>query len=464
MRLMAGRQWAAGVLLTLIGAAPVWSQAVDQAQLSGRLVNPTLTGEFGQTFTPGMNGKLVAVRLFIGKESAEGSDITVRIRDMNALGGITDIVLASAAVPKEDIEDEPNWIEVALTPTDPTWEQTAGKKLALTIAPGAGGQNGYGIEVGDPSPYAGGDHFTSFIFGSPIVPSDYDMAFQTLVVAGEYVYYFRQGVDLGQGVYFEANDVTIGNTTIYPGDDYLRVETPSIGLEKYNSLIRFRGIERQLGNLRVIRAYLTLTFYNYGLQNSNEAIIKTQALLKPFLDDRTKCTWTQYNTGLPWETPGAQGATDRDGNYTTTNLGPHSMFDPYTSGEKFSFEIPAGVVQQWVSSPATNHGVLLSMQTTQLTWAQFYSCDYTSNLTYRPLLTVLAAAGCEKIPADINDDCYVNEYDLYLMSEQWLLCDGGSADIVDGGDGCVNLLDYALLSAQWLKCSVPGEASCLWPN
>ncbi|MCP4709926.1 MAG: DNRLRE domain-containing protein [Planctomycetes bacterium] len=469
MRLIAGKRLTAGLLLTLLCLSPVWGQAVDQAQLSGRLASPTLTGEFGQTFTPGMAGKLVAVRLFIGKhEVYDASNIIVRIREVNALGGVTDVVLASAAVPKEDIEDEPNWIEVSLNPTNPLWEQQTGVKLALTVeqeSPGGlDGQNRYGTERGVPSPYLGGDFFESFMFGNPIVPSDIDMAFQTLVVAGEYVYYFRQGVDNGQGVYFEANDVTIGNQVTYYGDNYLRAEAYSPGAEKYNSLIQFNGIEKQLGSMRVIRAYLTLTFYNYGLQNSVEAIIKTQALLKPFSDDRTRCNWTQYDTGLLWEASGAQGETDRDSNYTTTYMGPHSMFDYYRDGMNVVCEIPAGVVQQWINAPATNHGLLLSMQTTQYTWAQFYSCDYTTNLTYRPLLTVFAAEGCDKISADINDDCYVDKYDLYLMSNQWLECNGGSADIVDDGDGCVNLVDYALLAAQWLKCSAPGEPLCTWPN
>ena len=191
MRLSAGKRLIAGLLLTLLCAGPVWGQAVDQSQLSGRLVNPTLTGEFGQTFTPGMDGKLVAVRLFIGKESYGGSDITVRIRDMNALGGIVDTVLASATVSKEDIEDDPNWIEVSLNPTNPLWEQTAGHPLALTIEQespgGTSGQNGYGIEIGIPSPYAAGTHFESFLYGKTILHTDYYIAFQTLVVGCEYL-------------------------------------------------------------------------------------------------------------------------------------------------------------------------------------------------------------------------------------------------------------------------------------
>jgi len=468
MRLMAGKRLIVGVLLTLLFVGPVWGQAVDQAQLSGQIIiDPPTNAEFGQTFTAGLDGKLVAVRLFIGKADADGSDITVLIRDTNSVGGILDTVLASGMVAKEDIADEPNWIEVALTPTVPTWEQTVGKTLALTIEQGATGENEYGIEIGlYPTPYPYGTYFPSFMFGNAPVPTDYDMAFQTLVVAEAYVYYFQQGVDYGQGVYAEANDVTIGNSAFLPADDYLRVE--AIGLaEKYNTLLRFRGIEKNLTNLRVVSAFLTLTFHNYGLQNSNPAIINVHSLFKPFSDDDTKCNWTNYDTGLSWEAPGAQGLTDRSSIYTTTDLGPHSMFLPYETGWTYVFEIPVSEVRRWVNSPESNHGVLLAMKTSQATPAEFFSCEYVGvlgDLSRRPLLTIIAADGCDKIPADINDDCYVNEYDLNLMREQWLLCDGGSADIVDAGDGCVNFLDYALLAAQWLKCSDPGNATCLWPN
>jgi len=469
MRLIAGKRLIAGLWLTLLCAGPVWGQAVDQSQLSGRLVNPTLTGEFGQTFTPGMDGKLVAVRLFIGKESYGGSDITVRIRDMNALGGVVDTVLASATVSKEDLEDDPNWIEVALNPTNPTWEQTAGDPLALTIEQespgGTSGQNGYGTEIGIPSPYLGGNFFESFIFGSGILPSDVDMAFQTLVVAGEYVYYFQQGVDNGQGVYFEANDVTLTRTGLNePGDDYLRIETEYLtGRELFNSVIRFNGIETNLQDFRVVRAYITLTFYDIGsYQPWQNSIVNTYPMLKHFSDENAN--WTDYDTGLPWELDGAQGLTDRGDSYEVTDMGTRNATLKYHEGQKFEFELPPSLVRSWISDPASNQGVLMAMDPDYTVSVNFYSCDYAGDLSYRPLLMIIAAEGCEKIPADINDDCYVNSVDLYLMKQQWLLCDGGSADIVDGGDGCVNLLDFALLAAHWLKCSAPGDASCLWPN
>ena len=468
MRLNAVKQLVAGVCLTLVFWGPVWGQAVDQAQLSGEDFSLSgLTGEFGQTFTPGVDGKLVAVRLFVGKKNDGSSDFTVRIRQMNTLGAITDVILATATVSKDDVTNESNWMEISLNPADPLWQQTAGESLALTIEEtGGGGQNNYGYEWDDPSPYAGGTIFASFMPGNPIVPDDYnDLAFQTLVVADEFVYHFQQGVDNGQGVYFEANDVTITRPgSLIRPNQYLRIETNyPTGLETHNSLIRFNGIEDTIKDLRVVNAYLTLTYHDDGIaQPWVNAIIDTYSMLKHY--SHINADWTNYDTGLPWAQAGAQGLTDRGDTYTSTDMGPRNFSTIYHSGDKYEFVLPADLVQSWINDPDSNQGILMAMDDIQQVSAEFYSCNYTVDLSYRPLLTIIAVEGCDKIPADINDDCYVNEYDLYLMSAQWLECTGGSADIVDGGDGCVNLLDYALLSAQWLKCSAPGDASCTWPN
>ena len=69
---------------------------------------------------------------------------------------------------------------------------------------------------------------------------------------------------------------------------------------------------------------------------------------------------------------------------------------------------------------------------------------------------------CGSIPADLNNDCYVTQVDLWIMYEQWLDCEGGTADIYDDGDGCVNLLDFNVFAGQWLQCSVPRTSLCTW--
>ncbi|MCP4712860.1 MAG: DNRLRE domain-containing protein [Planctomycetes bacterium] len=291
------------------------------------------------------------------------------------------------------------------------------------------------------------------------------MAFQTVVVASEYIYRFQPGVNHGQGLYFEANDVTLTKPgSDIPSDDFLRIEThyPS-GEELYNSLIRFKGIEDVVGDLRVIDAYLTMTFYQEPYpQPWVNAIVDTYAMQKPF--SIFNADWYNYDTAAPWELPGAQDLSDRGDTYFSTDMGPRNQVTFYHDGDNFDFQLPLDLVRSWINDPESNHGVLMAMDPIQQVSVDFYSSNYAADLSYRPLLTIIAVEGCDKIPADIDDDCYVNERDLFLLSEQWLSCDGGTADIVDTGDGCVNLLDYALFASQWLMCSEPGVAACTWPN
>ena len=67
------------------------------------------------------------------------------------------------------------------------------------------------------------------------------------------------------------------------------------------------------------------------------------------------------------------------------------------------------------------------------------------------------------IDADISGsagipDCYVNIYDLALMSEQWLN-DSAQADIL-GVTDFVDILDYSLMAKRWLSCNDPSNIEC----
>ncbi|HPS54242.1 MAG TPA: S8 family serine peptidase [Sedimentisphaerales bacterium] len=57
---------------------------------------------------------------------------------------------------------------------------------------------------------------------------------------------------------------------------------------------------------------------------------------------------------------------------------------------------------------------------------------------------------------DINNDCYVNYEDLYIIASTWL----GSGDGDINTDTDTNFEDYAILANQWLLCSDPLGLDC----
>ncbi|HZN94189.1 MAG TPA: DNRLRE domain-containing protein, partial [Myxococcales bacterium] len=82
-------------------------------------------------------------------------------------------------------------------------------------------------------------------------------------------------------------------------------------------------------------------------------------LRKDFL--ASQATWNQARSGTSWEQPGAAGTTDRG----TAVLG---TFAPSTGTTPFTYTLSftaAGVaaVQGWVSTPASNHGMIISNPT-----------------------------------------------------------------------------------------------------
>ncbi|KPK76170.1 MAG: hypothetical protein AMJ79_07855 [Phycisphaerae bacterium SM23_30] len=286
---------------------------------------------------------------------------------------------------------------------------------------------------------------------------------------------FQEDVDHGQGVYKDCNDVTInkpGTVPIAELSPYIYINTDyATSREWYNTLIRFDHLANYLPeqglSLEVVEAYLTLTFYNDGsYQPAVEAEVNTHPVLKSW--NGTFTDWNNADENVAWEQPGAQGSSDRGEPHTSVGMGERDPFtDPYKGGEKFDFALPPEVVQSWLADPNDNKGIIMVIKPSTGPSVQFYSSDYEDDLSYRPMLTIIARElipPCEPIPADLNNDCYVNHIDLWMMSAQWLECTGGSADIYDDdGDGCVNMLDYAFFAGLWLVCSDPTNDRCTWP-
>ena len=89
----------------------------------------------------------------------------------------------------------------------------------------------------------------------------------------------------------------------------------------------------------------------------------------------------------------------------------------------------------------------------------FGSVAATAWLIFAELETNPFVVNCEFPPkpffkprADLNEDCWVDQYDLIALGQQWLQTGGNPlADIApDEGDGKVNLLDLAVVAELWL--------------
>ncbi|MBN1393176.1 MAG: hypothetical protein JW947_10290, partial [Sedimentisphaerales bacterium] len=73
-------------------------------------------------------------------------------------------------------------------------------------------------------------------------------------------------------------------------------------------------------------------------------------------------------------------------------------------------------------------------------------------------------AGGYGFASDLNDDCYVNYWDLEVIANYWLSsctepsnCEGADFEPTDG---IVDLLDYSDFAIQWLECNDPEDPSC----
>jgi len=277
-----------------------------------------------------------------------------------------------------------------------------------------------------------------------------------LVEAEEFT--FQQGVDHGLGEYTGSQDVTIydDDEVLPPASGTIRIgaDYPS-GIEIYNTLIRFEGLE-VLEGLVIQEAELELTFEDIPYQQYSEAVIDTFTAGKMWHDPNA--TWYEANGGLPWEEEGAQGDTDRLRLHSTTYMGPRDFDTKYEDGQKFTYELDPNELQAWIENPSSNTGILMAMHPGSKTWTVFYSSE-ASEASYRPKLQVTAVT-CLAIPGDINGDCYVNTLDLTQMIEEWLWEEHMTADLSE--DGIVNLEDAAILGRNWLECSEPGDSSCDW--
>ena len=173
-------------ILMLLGMSAGGSVLIDQSQTNSTFTaDLSSSGTSGQTFTAGMDGQLIGIRLKIAGyghiNGPYGSDFRVDLHQVSVSNVVNPQVLVSGTRQKTGILDlQLEWFEVMF---DSPYQQTKGQKLAFTIlglsGGGASGWNQYGMLSGNP--YTGGQWFGSYTT-SPLTAATTDFAFETILI------------------------------------------------------------------------------------------------------------------------------------------------------------------------------------------------------------------------------------------------------------------------------------------
>ncbi|HEY3285450.1 MAG TPA: Ig-like domain-containing protein, partial [Armatimonadota bacterium] len=184
----------------------------------------------------------------------------------------------------------------------------------------------------------------------------------------------------GVSSYSGTKDVAINN--LYGGagttsDSYRLLVTSGSGTNPYESraLLRFDGLNLPAGAV-VTSASLTLTFEHaiFGAQ------LQGYYLNTAWNASTSAVNWLNRDTGKAWSTPGASGA-DRVAGKSFTVSGFNS-----TTNQQKRITLDTSVVQNWVSNPTSNQGIVLANPVLDKTlW--LYSSEQ-SKASQRPLLTI----------------------------------------------------------------------------
>lgn len=157
-------------------------------------------------------------------------------------------------------------------------------------------------------------------------------------------------------------------TTNYGSSDTC---TADGGSDRRNCLLRWSSLPIPT-NVTVLGAALTLQ-----LTDGTASIITLFKMTRAW--DEGQATWQNASSGSPWGAPGARGSTDTASSVLGTLTGP--------AGSRTICLNAAGVaaVQDWVTNPSNNKGVLLGTGSTD--GVHIRSSEF-STVSQRPKLTV----------------------------------------------------------------------------
>jgi hypothetical protein len=131
----------------------------------------------------------------------------------------------------------------------------------------------------------------------------------------------------------------------------------------------------------VTEATLELYAYNRGLSGVGTAI-GVYEILEPWTE--AGATWNDAAPGEPWQLPGCEGTSDRSQDYAAV-----TTFRYTNQWQTWEDERLTQLVQRWVSSPSTNHGVILvPLPGSPRQWWTLHSSQSVRDREQRPRLFV----------------------------------------------------------------------------
>ncbi len=255
---------------------------------------------------------------------------------------------------------------------------------------------------------------------------------------------FQDGVAPDSG-YAGTIDTTISQNapaTNYGNDAscYVDGDDPSGSGDDLSTLFRWDVSAVPAGST-VEQASITLNVFN--LSNDTYELYQ---LLPDWVE--SEATWNLYVSGGSWQITGAQGPADRGSDIIGT-------FAPGSTGLRSIQLNSAGIamLQNWVDSPASNHGVILA-DNGAVDGADF-DCSETGSAANRPKLTVTYSGGTSSnIPPAFNSDPIVASDATEDAPYSGTLA--GSAADPDTGD----TLTYTKVSGPtWLDVAANGALS-----
>ena len=229
-----------------------------------------------------------------------------------------------------------------------------------------------------------------------------------------------------------------------------------------------------------VNAIITAARMEFSAINTSDNNYEIYQILRPWSENAA--TWIQADTGVPWETAGALGVTDRGadvlGILSVEVVGRHTV-DLNVQG--------VAVVQAWVDGSAANHGFVIA-NSAVTDGIDLRSSDYGAVIADRPLFNIVYTVppppvdtdgdgvtddldNCLNVAnpsqadadgdnfgtacdADFDNNCVVNFLDFDAMTEQF----PGTDPVFDlAEDGVINFLDIAIFGSAFL--GVPGPSS-----
>lgn len=145
-------------------------------------------------------------------------------------------------------------------------------------------------------------------------------------------------------------------STFTDGSNWCIGDIPSYGYS-ISPLVRFEDLDLPAG-AKVVAASLTLTFVDTYEEGQS---VVGHYLKEPWATEAgyggTGVGWTYRQTGVAWAEPGARGV-------GTDVFADHEFsYSGFVSGQelRLTADLSAEIVQGWVDNPATNHGVVLTV-------------------------------------------------------------------------------------------------------